>query len=352
MLPFRNNDFPSVSVIVCAYTEERWDELVKAIQHLSEQLPAPDEIILVIDHNPLLFDRAQRHFPRVKVLPNKETRGLSGARNSGVNAAQGEILVFIDEDAWPEPGWLAQLLDAYADPAVLGAGGAILPEWDGERPAWFPEEFDWVVGCTYKGMPDQTSPVRNLIGANMSFRRSVFETVGGFNHMIGRVGNFPSGCEETELSIRATQMKPGGILLYIPGARVHHRVPISRSRWSYFSSRCYAEGLSKAMVTHLVGAGDGLDSERIYTLRTLPVGVLRGLERTIHGDIRGLQRALAIIAGLFLTTVGYLVGKMRLLAAGKIKLGKNFSQHTQLQNDLSPPSQGDGGVFTGQMRGQ
>jgi GT2 family glycosyltransferase len=352
LLPFRNNGFPSVSVIVCAYSEERWDDLLKVIQNLHEQLPVPDEIILVIDQKPPLFDQAQRHFPMVKVLPNKETRGLSGARNSGVHAAQGEILVFIDEDAWPEQGWLAQLLNAYTDPSVLGAGGAIVPEWDGERPAWFPEEFDWVVGCTYKGMPDQTSPVRNMIGANMSFHRSVFEIVGGFNHTIGVVGKFPSGCEETELAIRARLMKPGGILLYIPSARVHHRVPISRSHWSYFSSRCYAEGLSKAMVTHLVGASDGLGSERIYTLYILPVGVLRGLEQTIHGDIRGLQRALAIIAGLFLTTIGYLVGKLRLLAAGKRKLEKNYSQNTRLQHNFSPPSQGDRGVSAGQMRGQ
>lgn len=302
----------SISVIICAYTEERWDELVKAVQSVAEQSPTPDEIILVIDHNLKLQRRAERTFPQARVIPNQETRGLSGARNSGVKAASGEILVFMDEDAWPEPGWLTRLLAAYEDPQVLGAGGSIVPEWVDGRPAWFPEEFDWVVGCTYQGMPTHTSPVRNLIGANMSFRRSVFSATGGFQQAIGRVGSFPAGGEETEFSIRARQQAPEGKLLYIPEARVQHRVPPDRSRWSYFASRCYAEGLSKALVTRMVGTQDGLGSERSYTLRTLPMGVLRSLGHAMRGDLTGLKRALTITAGLVMTTAGYLKGWFQL----------------------------------------
>lgn len=305
-----------VSVIICAYTGQRWSELAKAVQAVGEQVPSPAEIIVVIDHNPDLLERARAAFPRAQVIPNRETHGLSGARNSGVNAAGGEILVFMDEDAWPEPGWLARLLEVYQDPDVLGAGGAILPEWVEGRPAWFPEEFDWVVGCTYRGMPAAVEPVRNLIGANMSFRRPVF-AAGGFNHAIGRVGNFPAGGEETEFSIRVRQQAPFGKLLYVPEARVYHRVPPVRGRWSYFASRCYAEGLSKALVARLVGVQDGLDSERAYTLRTLPRGVLRGIGEALRGDLHGLQRALAIVAGFGLTAAGYLSGRLRLLAAGR-----------------------------------
>jgi GT2 family glycosyltransferase len=302
-----------VSVIICAFTEERWSELGKAVRLVSEQASVPDEVILVIDHNPQLLERARSAFPTIRVIPNQEARGLSGARNSGVAAARGDILAFIDEDAWPEPGWLACLLDSYADHHILGAGGSIEPEWASGRPAWFPEEFDWVVGCTYRGMPTRTSPVRNLIGANMSFRRSAFETAGGFNRSIGRVGSFPAGGEETEFSIRVKQADPGGSLLYNPTARVHHRVPPARSNFRYFASRCYAEGQSKALVTRLVGAQDGLGSERSYTMRTLPVGVLRNLGQALRGKPAGLARALAIIAGLAITTAGYLVGKLKLV---------------------------------------
>ena len=303
---------PTVSVIICAYTEARWTELEKAVGSVQACLPNPDEIILVIDHNPALLVTAEGAFTQVKVIPNLETRGLSGARNSGVKAAHGDILVFMDEDAWPEEGWLERLLAAYEDPQVIGAGGAILPAWAEGRPAWFPEEFDWVVGCTYRGMPTQTSPIRNLIGANMSFHRSAFQVTGGFQHSVGRVGSFPAGGEETEFSIRLRQQRPEGKLLYIPEARVQHRVPPGRGQWSYFASRCYAEGQSKALVAQMVGAQDGLGSERAYTLRTLPKGVLRGLAQAFGGDLTGLQRAAAILAGLALTTAGYLHGWLKL----------------------------------------
>jgi hypothetical protein len=151
--------------------------------------------------------------------------------------------------------------------------------------------------------------VRNLIGCNMSFRREVFELAGGFRNGIGRVGTRPIGCEETELCIRVIQHAPHSLLLYDPRARVFHRVPDSRAKWSYFRSRCYAEGLSKALVAQLVGSNSGLASERTYVLRTLPRGVAKALADVVsHCDIIGLVRAAAIIAGLALTALGYLIG--------------------------------------------
>ena len=99
-------------------------------------------------------------------------------------------------------------------------GGAIEPLWESDRPRWFPPEFDWVVGCTYRGMPCEPKPVRNLIGCNMSFRREVFAQIGGFRDEIGRVGARPSGCDETELCIRLGQRLPHALLLYSPCARV------------------------------------------------------------------------------------------------------------------------------------
>lgn len=299
----------SITVVICAYTDERWDELCAAINSLQEQLLQPDEIILVIDHNQALYERARTTFRSITTIQNCEPRGLSGARNSALAIARGNIVAFMDEDAVAAPDWLARLAEAYADPAVIGVGGAIEPVWEAGRPPWFPEEFDWVVGCTYRGMPLRTTPVRNLIGCNMSFRREVFTTVGGFRSGIGRIGSNPVGCEETELCIRARQRWPQRQFIYEPRARVRHRVPIQRSQWAYFQARCTAEGLSKALVTRLVGAGDGLASERAYTLRTLPAGVLRGFgDLLTRGDVHGPRRAAAIVAGLVITALGYVRG--------------------------------------------
>ncbi|MGH2344227.1 MAG: glycosyltransferase, partial [Chloroflexota bacterium] len=282
-------------------------------------------------HNPRLAARVRAGLPDVVAVENQEPRGLAGARNAGIAIARGSVVAFLDDDALAAADWLEQLLAPYADPLVCGVGGAIEPAWSGRRPRWFPPEFDWVVGCTYRGMPNHAGPVRNLIGANMSFRREVFEVAGSFRSGMGRLGTRPLGCEETELCIRARRHRPQWALLYEPRARVRHRVPASRARWTYFRARCYAEGLSKARVSEFVGAKDGLASERMYTLQILPRGVARGLTDTLKGDLGGLGRAGAIIGGLSMTSAGYVTGKAsELIALGKNgtrRLGTNEAQN-------------------------
>ena len=295
-----------ISVVLCAYTEARWNDLVAAVQSVRLQTLPPREIIIVIDHNPALLERVRAEIPGVLVIENQQARGESGGRNTGTAAALGSIVVFLDEDAVAEPDWLEQLTAHYRNPQVLGVGGSIEPVWVTGRPSWFPEEFNWIVGCTYKGMPLTTARVRNLIGANMSFRRWVFMELGGMRAEIGRVGTKPLADAETEFSIRVGQHWPQHMLLYEPRARVHHRVPAVRAQWNYFCSRSYSEGMGKARVALLVGARDGLASERTYTFRTLPLGVVRGLTDTLfHLDLAGVRRAGAIVTGLAITTAAY-----------------------------------------------
>jgi hypothetical protein len=259
--------------------------------------------VLVVDHNPGLLERARRSLANVTVVPNAQVRGLGGARNSGVLASRGDIVAFLDDDAVASPQWLAELLDAYDDPSVIGAGGSIHAAWAAGRPSWFPAEFDWVVGCSYEGMPRETAPVRNLIGCNMSFRREAFEALGGC-----RLGY---GCDETEFCIRIRRQWPTKILRHVPAARVDHHVPAERGRWAHFRSRCYFEGGSKAVVSWLLSSSEGLESERVHALRTLPAGAWRGVcDAVLRGDGSGLARAGSILAGLAFTAAGYAVGRL------------------------------------------
>lgn len=338
-----------ISVIICAYTEARWDELVAAVESIQQQTLKAREIIVVIDHNSRLLARVKAHTSGITVIENHEAQGLSGARNSGINLAQGAILAFLDEDAVAAPDWLAHLSAAYQDANVIGVGGIIEPLWLGGRPNWFPEEFNWVVGCTYRGMPQTTTPIRNLIGCNMSLRREVFEAIGGFRNGVGRIGIRPVGCEETELCIRARQLYSQSELLYKPEARVQHRVPPNRANLTYFLSRCYAEGLSKAIVARFVGAKDGLASERAHAFRVLPQGIMRGLaEFFTRFDLSGLARAAAIVIGLLFTTAGYLGGRIhhqytrihRQKVNITVKKGANFLQMKEESIETEPEALG------------
>jgi len=325
----------SLSVIICAYTEERWNDLVAAVESLQLQHTPPCEIIVVIDHNPALLERAQKRIPGIIVLENKAQRGLSGARNSGVAIAQGTYIAFFDDDVIAEPDCLAWLLQYCADTQVSGVGGKAEPLWSEQQPAWLPEEFYWVIGCSYRGLPETSAAVRNPFGCCCCFRREVFEEVGGFRPEIGRIGKHPLGCEETELCIRAKQHWPQHSFMYEPRAKIRHRVPTFRTSWHYFRSRCYAEGLSKAIIAQYVGAQDALASERSYVRRTLPQGIVRGLrDALIHRDGTGLGRAGAITFGLTTTMAGYLVGKATLQIT---KLRSRITDKKELFSDAETP---------------
>lgn len=300
---------PKISVVICSYTEARWNDLLAAVDSIKKQTRPASEIIVVIDHNPQMLARVRAEIPDVTGIENGEAQGLSGGRNSGARIAQGEVIGFLDDDAIAAPDWLEWLAQSLEQPNVMGAGGLVKPMWSEEKPNWFPEEFFWVLGCSYRGLPQEPSQVRNLFGGCMCVRRELFDELGGFRSGIGRAQGRPMGCEETELCIRAFQQFPKSKFIYEPRAWAWHRIIPGRVSWNYFRERCYAEGLSKAKISALVGAGDALSSEWQYTLSTLTKGVWQGFaEGVIERDAGAFGRGGAILAGLFYTGMGYMVG--------------------------------------------
>jgi glucosyl-dolichyl phosphate glucuronosyltransferase len=308
---------PSCTVIVCAYSLDRWPVLCEAIASLQGQGEEPVQIILVIDHNPELLELARASFDDVEVIPNAGPRGSSEAKNSAVAIARGEVLAFMDDDAIAAPDWLEQMLLPYRDATVIGTCGAPVPRWEGgEMPGWLPAEFLWTVGCAYRGLPEQPEPVRNPIGAAMSFRGEVFGRLGGFHAGLGPNMETPNphgGGEDTEFGIRAQRLFPGGSLIHVPSARVDHNVPPQRTTFAYFVRRCWLEGRSKALLGATVGGSESLSSERAYVASTLPSGVRRGILDGMRGERAGFQRAMAISVGLATTALGYGRGRVGLL---------------------------------------
>lgn len=300
----------TVSAVICTHDLARWDDLVRSVNSLRRQTAMPAELIVVVDHNAELLERARFELDGVRTVPNGGAKGLSGARNTALEVASGDVIAYIDDDAHADIDWIERLLDAYATDDVLAVGGAVLPRWDSGRPVWMPEELDWVVGCTYRGLPEVRSTVRNLIGANMSFRRVVLRDLGGFDGGLGRQGDDGAGCEETEVCIRALQRHEGGQVVFEPAARVWHRVPSERATWEYFVRRCRAEGRSKAGVARRTGAGPALASERAYVARTLPAAMGRNIVRALRMNRGSAMSAGTIVAGTALVSAEYARGRI------------------------------------------
>lgn len=303
---------PSASIVICTHTAERIGLLHRALDAVGAQVAPEDEVIVVVDHNAALRGRLDASAPGVRVLENDRDAGLSGARDAGVAAAGGDVVVFLDDDAVPRAGWLEHLRGAFDDPAVAAVGGAIAADWETGRPGWFPDELGWVVGCDYRGLPGDGAQLRNPIGANMAVRRDALLRVGSFDGALGRDADRPMGGEETELAIRIRQDAPDASIVRVASSVVDHHVPRSRARLRYVLRRSWYEGISKGRMAARVGLGDGLSSERRYVLRTISTGVLRHVAAPItRRDLAGPLRAGVLVAAFAVTTAGFVVGGRR-----------------------------------------
>lgn len=307
-----------ISVVICAFSEQRWDDICAAIASLEQQSLVPEDVVLVIDYNDRLFERALAAFEQATVIRNTAEKGLSGARNTGIETARGHVILFLDDDATADRRWVENMVAPLQDPGIVAVGGLTLPAWDGgTAPPWFPEEFYWVVGCSYRGLPAHRAQIRNPSGGNSAFRVSSLRECGGFASTLGRVGDKPVGCEETDLSLRIAAAQPQTRMVLARDAVIHHRIPRQRQTTIYFLRRCYWEGVSKAVLAHRLGArAQGLSVERQHALRTLPQGMLLAVAEAWKRRSPALAlRAGNIPMGLAMAAAGYVAGSMKIASA-------------------------------------
>ncbi|WP_165485304.1 glycosyltransferase family 2 protein [Protofrankia symbiont of Coriaria ruscifolia] len=307
----------SVSVVVCSHLVARWPQLMRALDSIREQKLVPERVVLVVDGDDELLARLYERAGDELVLTTGGRTGLSNARNVGIAAVDSEFVAFLDDDAVADPSWLSSLVQvAAADTDILGVGGWVTPDWAGEKPGWFPAELLWTVGCSHHGLPTQQTTVRNVFGGCALFRRSVFAITGGFDTRLGRQIKGASGCEETELCIRASSVIPSGRFVHEPAAVIHHHVHTQRQHPSYVVRRCWAEGASKATLRRLCAGYRAqergpLGPERDFILKVLPRGVLGGIEAFLRGRPAGLAEAGMIVVGTATTILGFLVAVTR-----------------------------------------
>jgi GT2 family glycosyltransferase len=332
-VPRLGGSVADVTVIVLAYSLERFAMDCAAVESVLNQTVPPTEVMLCVDDNadrPELLERFRARWPRrtgagqagpsVTVVESESDAdtvrasaddqdwrfqahygfrgtGISSGRSTALKLAGSEIVAFLDDDAIADPDWLQRLLAPFADPSVLAVGGAPVPVYAKPPPRWFPAEYNWVFGCAYKGLPTTTGPALRLIGANMAVRREELRAIAGLGSM-----------EDMEICHRLLARSPGGRLIYEPRAIVRHRVHEDRLTWPYFWRRCFWANRDKVAIMKGLEGAANLKADRAYVLRTLPAGVLIGLRQALGGDAGGLERAAAIVAGVGISAIAYLTG--------------------------------------------
>jgi glycosyltransferase involved in cell wall biosynthesis len=299
-----------VSVIVCAYTMDRWELLVKSLSSLLNQELAPAEVFLCIDHNIELFERSTKELPAIlaeatwpfRVVQNRFDSHLGGARTTAAELATGDLLAFLDDDATASASWLRVLTRPYSDLSVVAVGGAPVPTYEVPRPRWIPFECNWVFGCAYRGLPTRLAPVDHLIGANMSVRREVLMSWGGFqsdNH------------DDMDLSHRAIHAFGPSAVLFEPEATVHHFVSRDRLTWRYFWRRCFYVNRGKVKAFRDMKEASNLRAEVRFATRSMSRAVLSEGKAFLSGDLVAPLRYGALVAAIALGGAGAIVGRLQ-----------------------------------------
>jgi glycosyltransferase involved in cell wall biosynthesis len=308
-----------ISTVVCAHSLQRYQDLLEAVGSLLRQTYRELEIIVVIDGSKELYNSVAADYEgedTVKILLLEQNAGISAARNAGIGEARGEVIAFIDDDAVADGEWIENLVSIYEEYDAIAVGGKILPVWCCERPDYLPEELYWLVGATYDGFSeDRICEVRNTFGANMSFRREVFDRIGGFNDKLGfaRKGISCIQAEEPELALRMNQAlnKP---VVYNPHAVVYHKITQSKLHIRTLFRRAFYQGYSKSILTMLRIRVDVTSTERSYLRRLLLASIPRRIMKSYRPA--EMKKLAVLLMTIFSVGAGFSYGYVRERAAG------------------------------------
>lgn len=286
-----------LSVIVC--TRNRARPLAAMLDQFVNQTFAGDyewELIVVDNCSNAEFGEVIANFVlrnpflahRLFVL-REDRPGLSRARNTGLKKASGEVIVFTDDDVLVAENWLDEIYSEFRDEKVAMLGGRVLLARDSLQ--------DVAIYTPDKRLETAFPSGGSLgMGANMAFRREVFDRVGWFDERLG-AGTFFAGGEDIELFYRA--LKAGYKFVYAPNVLVHHdhdrETPEQACRLIYG----YGKANAAYIVKHVL-RGDLYAMRMLYwMIRTLP----RRWLRQDAGAVNTLPRQRAQVRG---TLVGLL----------------------------------------------
>lgn len=307
-----------VSVVLCTYSSEMYAHFRDAAESILSQTYRDLELVIIVDGNETICERIRREYDGhtdVVLHCNDENRGLLSSRNKGADLATGDVVAFIDDDAVADADWVEELVRSYETRAPLAVGGKMVPEWVAGKPRFLPEEFYWLVGATHRGFADGAEYVRNTFGSNISFKRDIFLTLGGFDTDIGgRKGDRNLQGGETELCARLVS-EYGEEVWYNPEAIVAHKVFDYRTDPNWLLGRAFWQGYSKWIMKSLLGNGGDEESEYLQRIVTesLP-GRVQSLVR--NPSIARASQLVMVMAFTAAVGSGYVYGALRNTMSG------------------------------------
>ncbi len=234
----RRSEAPVVSVVLCTYN--RAGSLAPAIEALIAQAGGVDYEVLVVDNNStdatahVVHDLAVRADGRVRyVFEGKQ--GLSHARNRGIDTARAPIVAFTDDDVRVARDWVARIAAAFAShPEVDYVGGRVLPRWLQPPPPWLTTAHWSPLALQDYGNESFVTGRDHaicLVGANLAFRRRVFDRIGRFTPELGRIKDGIGSTEDHDIQLRIWQAGMAG--LYDPAIVAHGDVTPDRMVKAY-----------------------------------------------------------------------------------------------------------------------
>jgi glycosyltransferase involved in cell wall biosynthesis len=285
----------SVVIATC----NRASELRETLRSLAALLVRDTWEVIVVDNNSTDDTRTVArlfalNFPAPLRYLFEATPGRSAALNTGIQAAEGEIVVTTDDDVRVEPDWLDQAGAALDELNCDYVGGRVLPIWRAPVPAWLADRAgpQWAVIALldYGAAPIELT-TRMPLGVNMAFRRRAFETVGLWDTRLGRKAGTLLGQEVREWCIRARAMGVRGY--YAPGLVVRHVIPAARLKKAYFHRWFYWRGISRALLYQQQGLDMESPQDTTLDFSHVPhiAGIPRYLYRTVFAHLRALLLA-------------------------------------------------------------
>jgi len=298
-----------MTVTVIVVTLNRPDCVRRCLNCLLAQEPKPDQIIVVDASADDLTRTATAEFPGVLYLHNDNGFGrMTASRNIGLKRAIGEMIAFVDDDAFARPLWLANLLAAYEQQNVGAVGGRACNGMAGEESAGVGEIGQIKANGTLTGNFAADSKkiidVDHVMGCNMSYRRQTLAELGGFREDYPGISGVR---EDSDMCVRVHQL--GQRILFNPAAIVDH-IGAPQAVGRRFDAR-YEFYIQRNHLTLLV-RNFGPFSSKLW--RYLCFNVVNSTWEFIRRCGGAVVRLAAIVAG---TVIGVVAGLRFLITTGK-----------------------------------